>query len=264
MAVVGPGAPRGWRIESGEAGIDIQCPYEARTSTVTFGLKNTITSATMSNAGSPFPVVSAPRRVNVTGTFHAEDNADSSLEPTVWDFERLATVDPGLRRRPLVELTVGSHVAIEGWLNDLTITWGEGSFDAPPFLPRSFTVQFSVVEASPLVVENSNAQGMEPSTRYLRLSAGETFESLAMDHYGDPYLGVRLRASNRQIDPTGERGGDVVMVYERRHSEILKTIEPQSAPFYGHYHTHLQAVGQDRAQRTGMSIDAVRAVLELV
>jgi len=58
---------------------------------------------------------------------------------------------------------------------------------------------------------------------------GETYESIALDHYGDPIYGVLLR--NRNIEHPIAQEASYIKIVDRDHPDMLEPIEPQSIMF---------------------------------
>ena len=261
----GAGVQRGpisarWLLASEEIDVSIRAPHAVRAVQESFNLQSTTFGSMTDAEMSSMMTTSQPRTIAVTAEWRARNNRDD-IRGDSEKLKRLAKHEPKVRRHPLI-LFRWAHLHLEGWVSNLSFDWIDGVFDSPPYLPQAFLVRLTVMRAQPRVLERTSR--FERFTKYRRLGAGETFDSLAFAEYGDPDLGNTLRRHNPQIALTGEVPGDVVRIFEPTSSIIQQgDPQPQSPALGGSVHTLLQLMAEERLSVRGPGLAALEAELGL-
>ena len=140
-------------------------------------------------------------------------------------------------------------VQLEGVIASLDITWLDGQWKVPPFLPRAFVVN--------MVLERQLRREFKFSTRFRRettyrtVGGGEDFEDLAMARYRDPYIGILLRRTNPDVSVLGLRPGDTARMLDDDDPRILESVEPVSPALLGDVEELLQRMAEERLALRG-------------
>ncbi|MGE0229461.1 MAG: hypothetical protein AB7U23_13240 [Dehalococcoidia bacterium] len=261
MPVQNPNQLGGFTLSAPEMGIEVRSPGEVRGVRETTGLQVSSTSAGTDGESSALPEPSDAYGWTFQVTWAAESPLDD-LRTIHDDMLRMSTKQPRLGRRPLVLITWMDY-ALEGWLSAYEPVWPHGVFQIGPGNPRVLEATLTVSRARPRSLEATSSNALEPQTRWVTIGEGETFESVAYQHLGDPMLGVLLRRINPHIRLGGEQAGDIIRVLERTHSEMQRPIAPESPPFVGNYAQSLQAFAEERLSAMGPSLAELESELGL-
>ncbi len=173
--------------------------------------------------------------------------------------EALDRHDPTLGRAPRVSFTWGT-IEIEGFATvrkRITAFWPVTDF------PRQIVFDLTITRAVPLDLGDSGSGSGE--TQHVTLAEGETFEILALRHFGDPLRGELIRRENPGL-AHGEEAGDRAKILERTHPRMRGTVRPTSPPFLsvgrGGPDELLAALAVDRGSGTrGISWERLPEVL---
>lgn len=247
-------------LSAPELGIEIRTPGEVRTIRESSGLQVGATSAGTDGESSSIPEPSDAYSLSLQVTWAAETPLDD-VRQIHDDLLRMATKQPRLGRRPLL-LCSWLGYSMECWLSNYEPEWPHGVFQTTGN-PRALVATIGVVRARQRSLETTSADALEPQTRWVTIGEGETFESVAYAHLGDPTLGVLLRRINPHVRLGGEQAGDTIRVLERSHSEMQQPIAPVSPPFVGSYAKAFQAFAEARLTAQGPSLAELEAELGL-
>jgi hypothetical protein len=261
MPVQNPRQEGGFTIAAQELGIEVRSPGEVRVIRETTGLQVSSTSAGTDGESSALPEPSDAYAVTFQCVWAAE-SPDDDVREIHDNFIRMASKQPRLGRRPLI-MVAWLGYSMEGWLSAYEPEWPHGTFQTTPFNPIALSATITVTRARQRFLETTGDTSLEPQTRLVTLGEGETFESVAYDHLGDPMLGVLLRRINPHVRLGGEQAGDTVRVLERSHSEMQASLAPVSPPFIGNYRPVLQALAEARLTASGPSLAELEAELGL-
>lgn len=250
-----------WALFCDELDIVIRCPMEVRSVQRSFGLQVTEVGGWTDGSRSAIPSPSAPERIAVTGIWmseHAEDDITGVEENIV----RLTQKSPNLGRRPLVSFQ-WAHINMDpAQLSMCDIAYEHGCWPVGKQLIRSFTATIEVQKAQERLARMT--ERFERETRYVTLSAGETFEMVAWETYGDPDQGELLRRINTHLDVAGEQAGDVIKVLDPDHSDVLSfSPDLRSPAFVGESSGYIQRIAASRWGRRGKSVAQHEAELGL-
>ena len=174
------------------------------------------------------------------------DHCFDNIQPLFETFQRLNVRDAVLGRAPKVDF-LWKDVSARGYVSQLNLRvvgyWATGFM-------RAFAFDLQITDAPDLRLDLSSPTPGE--TQYLTLGAGETFEWLALHHFGDPLLGELIRRENPELASSRETAGDVVRILEADHPRMREEVEPVSLPFLG---TGWQSTMQTLATSRGTSSD---------
>lgn len=253
--------PDGWVLSAPELGIAIQCPYTDLDSVeVDLGPQVREGGGFQDEEESAGPTPRKAQRMSLSGEFVAR-YATIDLTPVRDLLIILSSFAPELARPPLVTLTYGAE-QVRGYFSKLSYKWPEGLWQGTR-LHRKLVVDVEVVATRPAVLERVNPSRLERSTSEVSLRAGQTFESLALDHLGDPDDGIILRRLNPQIPATGEGPEDVVLVPTPGHSSLDQSREPVAPALRAGFRDHVQAIAEGLEQATGKTLAQLEAELGL-
>ncbi len=254
----GPDA-RGWMIGAPELGTAIFCPHEIREQTIDRN-PNVRSSGGFSD-GRPTlgPSTSGPKSMPLTGEFVAR-YASEDLRQVRTLLEKMDTVIPTLRRKPIV-VGVWLDMQVRGFFSRLTLKFADGVWKSTNN-PRKLIIQVEIQEARLARFSDVALEARPQETRYYDLMHGQTFESIALDLYGDPLKGDLIRRINHQIPLTGEVAGDRIRVFEPDHPSVELDVTPVGPPFTGAaYSEQIQELAVGLEDRTGLEADELRAEL---
>lgn len=151
-------------------------------------------------------------------SLHNLDNITSKVE----FLEQLTARDDDLGRAPRITFAWGVH-EITGFVTacplEIVGYWPTG-------FPRQVVFDLEITEAPENAGEPTSGE-----TQFIRLGAGELFETLAARHLGNPLRGELIRRINPALSLLPENAGDVVKVFEREHPAMRETVKPGSVPF---------------------------------
>lgn len=148
-----------------------------------------------------------------TAPYVAEDRT-KNLNDIIQVVRYLNSKHPSLSRKPILKFREYDEPEVVCLLDSVQISKGV-RFPNGRLAKVEFTFSFSVYEPRPK--DTYDATTLEKSTSYHRLVAGETYESLALDYYGDPELGHAIRQTNAKVE---EEAGDQVKILPREHSFV--------------------------------------------
>lgn len=249
-----------WRLEAREIGARVDAQFLVREVSVETPSGLSTYKVLGGDESASMPASGEPQRVTIRDEFWAKD-AQDDITPIYDRLRTMAAVSSRLGRPPLVELS-WSVYAVEGWLQ-VSTTFREGCFETPPYLPRGFTVEFTVTKARQARLAASTGVPVG-ETRYVTLGLGDSLEGVAQRLLGDPMLGILIRRLNTHLDANGEQPGDRIKVLERTHPKMLASTEPVAPPFVGAYKATLQAIAEERlAGHRGPGLEALEAELGL-
>ncbi len=248
-----------WKLAADEIGLVVTGSYELRRVTIEYPNRVVAFAALAAPEASTVPSTSTqPVRLKFAETIWAQDAADTTPRDTAETLRRMRSYVPDLGRQPLVEWSWGG-LSIEGWMS-LQVEWIGGVFQLPPFLPRAVTVSVTITKAQqPRLLDAATGSAVGGETRFARIPPAGSFESVAMQHLGDPMLGVLLRRINTQIAATGEVVGDTVKVLERSHPAMQGVVVPIAPAFVGAYRTTLQDRAVSSLARNGLTLEVLEA-----
>ena len=97
---------------------------------------------------------------------------------------------------------------------------------------RGATLQITLIRYEEVTLEPTDPSVSERNTRIRRAKKGDTYESIALDEYGDPELGILLRQLNPRIAgmPLADLNPLNPVHAYREEYLLTKTIEPEFAP----------------------------------
>lgn len=252
--------PARWVLASDELGLSVRAPHEVRSVSESLNPNTTSFGGVMDAEQSTMRTPSGARSIAVSAQWRARHSNDD-IRPEAETLRTLTNINPQLGRAPLVTLQ-WSDLSVTGWIDAISIDWVDGVFDTPPYLPQAFMVRLSVVRAQARVMDRTNR--FERFTRYRRLGAGESLESVAWRTYRDPDMGNVLRRNNPTLAFTGEAPGDVVRIYEPA-SSIIRGGDPrpQSPALGGNVAAILQQFAEERLAHSGPGLVALEGELGL-
>lgn len=173
--------------------------------------------AEVSSVNRQYPILQWISGVNETYTFTArlwaKDSTDSKVSDKLQRLEKLVVPDRNLGRPPVCTFYWGDDPSLAA--DVLVQSLGGITYDeilppvkndrgSPVSLLRGVTLQITLRRFVEVDLKLTNPSVKERQTRIRRTRKGDTYESIALDEYGDPSLGVLLR----QLNPR-EPGMDV-------------------------------------------------------
>lgn len=133
--------------------------------------------------------------ITFTARLWAKDSTDRTVQDRLNRLELLCRRDPALNRPPICAFSWGSTDAVNKLclIKSIGQTFDEIREDGQL---RGVTLQVTLEEFAPIEFKATDPTVPEHHTRIRRAKRGDTYESIALDEYGDPLLGVLLRQLN--------------------------------------------------------------------
>lgn len=163
--------------------------------------------------------------ISFTAKLWARDSTDFTVDERLERLEALVKRQADLKRPPVCSFSIGDvpSLASDCLVRSLGgITYDELRDDGTT---RGVTLQITLERYEEFDVEATDPSTPESFTRIRRARAGDSYESIALDEYADPELGVLLRQLNPRIsgmDHSDLRAKDPVHVFPE---SFLRTLE---------------------------------------
>lgn len=262
-----------------EAGVSIVTPMGVRSFRAMGGASMSTVGGFTDGEQTAIPGPNRPREVSFQADWVA-DGWDDDLRPVLEDLWRLNEQIPKLRRKPIVYCSYGGvEVIQEGWISKLDVEYLHGVHDVHSPVAdelfrlldinllgeksiRMFRADITIVRAQQRSFAVTGEK-RQRETKYRRLAAGETFESVAMAEYGDPYRGITLRTINPRVAVDGERVGDTLKVFEPSHPTMKKPVGPRSPGYGDGWPDVVQARAEATLETRGKGLAALESELGL-
>lgn len=177
----------------------------------------------------------------------AVDSTDLRVGERLERLEALVKRDVKIGRPPVCAFSIGDvdSLAIDCLVRSLGgITYDELRDDGSL---RGVTLQISLERFEEFNVEATDPSVPESQTRIRRARAGDSYESIALDEYADPELGVLLRQLNPRVpgmDLSTLSAKDPIHVFSE---SFLRTLE--IAPEFHAFKTGENFAAAERARR---------------
>ena len=209
------------------------------------------TLSSSSTVGSERPAVQwvagGGRSVRFRSSYVSRNQLDD-IGPQLATLIALDRRDSTLGRAPRVSFQWGD-LEIEGFARVRHRVAGWWSVSG---WPMRVDFEIEILESMPLDLDGSGSSSGE--TQHLTLADGQTFETLAALHLGDPLRGDLIRRLNPKL-AAGEVAGDRVKVLERSHPAMRGTFRPSAPSFLelgssGELDAILEGLAADRGATT--------------
>lgn len=135
-------------------------------------------------------------RVTFSAKLWAKDSTDLTVEDRLVRLENLVRRNSDLKRPPICAFAWGELGTLS--VECLVRTIGGVTYDEvrPDGTLRGATLQLTLERYEEVTLEATDPTVPESFTRIRRARRGDTYDSLALDEYADPGLGVLLRQLN--------------------------------------------------------------------
>lgn len=250
--------PRGAVLSALEIGESLRFPYEQRESSIDLGPETVEYGGWADGEGSSSAGSNSPKKLSLKLQVDAQ-YASQDLTELIQTIERFNTRVVDLGRKPLITLSVGTQ-EVTGHFARLVITQRNGLW--PNGSPRSVEIDVEVARAKQVSAERWQPSRQEPETRYVALSAGDTYETVSALVYGHPRLADLLRRINPELSMFGERVNDEVRAFEAEHTFMQQDIVPQAPPFATGFGDIIQAYCEALEDEGTVPLSRIEADLE--
>lgn len=176
--------------------------------------------------GTSFPTTRAADEYTFEMKWVAEDSS-VDLTPTRDALSRMSDKDPATGTWPILRMSWGT-TSIRCYISALDDDLAEGA-DPLSGGPRMYVARVTVKEVAQAELDSIADLVGEPSTAWHDAVASDSWEGLALQHYGNPHLGVRLAQVNRGRS-IELREGDRIKVLPPTHSRMTGPQAPESVP----------------------------------
>ena len=193
--------------------------------------------AQASSVNSQYPILQWIAGELETITFSAKlwatDSEDFTVDDRLERLEDLVKRNTDLKRPPVCAFSLGDvpSLAVDCLVKTIGgITYDEVRDDGTL---RGVTLQLQLARYEEVEFEITDPSTPETFTRIRRAKKGDTYESIALDEYGDPTLGVLLRQLNPRIpgmDLADLRAKDPIHIFPEDYLVTL-AIEPEFHAF---------------------------------
>lgn len=199
-------------------------------------------------------VQGATETVSFTAKLWAKDSTDFSVEDRLFRLETLVRRNSDLKRPPVCSFSWGAVGTL--LLDCLVQSIGEVTYDEvrEDGTLRGVTLQLTLKRFEEVEFTVTDPSVPETFTRVRRAKRNDTYESIALDEYGDPQLGVLLRQLTPRVPGmllADLRPKDPVHIFPE---EFLVTLE--IAP---EFHAFRTGSGNEAAEQRRREIFDARA-----
>lgn len=198
------------------------------------------------------PVSREPDAWDIVHLYAAEDRTQDLriVERVLVAYQSVARE---LRRQPLLRLRY-ADTNERVWLASVETDYPHGMFSGSD-VPVALRVSMRLVRANIRSLRERPKRPRETTYRVLR--AGETFEDVALEFYGDPEMGVALRRINADI--LEEYPGARIKILDRDHPRVQESTAPSAPCFIERRAELVNAAVARKASRGSPSWDALEA-----
>lgn len=200
--------------------------------------------------------------VSFSAKLWARDSTDFSVEDRLERLEQLVRRQDDLKRPPVCAFSLGDvrSLQIDCLVRSIGgITYDEVRSDGSL---RGVELQISLERYEVFDFEATDPATPETFTRIRRARAGDSYESVALDEYGDPELGVLVRQLNPRVagmDYSDLAPKDPVHVFPESYLRTLE-IEPE---FHGFKSGEEKYAAAERARREAFEARSSDAFLTI-
>lgn len=184
---------------------------------------------------------------------YVSDNRTQDLRIVERILRQYRTVQRELRRQPILRLQYGD-LNERVWLVSLETEYPHGTWPGSD-IPIALRISARFTRANLRRLRERPRRPRETTYRVLR--AGETFEDLALEYYGDPEMGVVLRRINPDL--LEEYPGARVKVLDRDHPKVRESTAPAGPAFMQRRSELVNAIVAAKAERGAPSWAALEA-----
>jgi hypothetical protein len=188
-----------WTLSDLDRGVDVVGQFTPQ------GLRKTVSGglAQGGSVGRDFPIVQWVRGelevVTFSARLWAKDSTDLTVSQRLTQLENLVRRASDLRRPPICSFSLGSLATVA--IDCLVKSIGGVSYDdvRPDGTLRGATLDVTLWRYEEVTLRATDPSVPASMTRIRRSKKGDTYESIALQEYADPELGVLLRQLNPRI-----------------------------------------------------------------
>lgn len=191
--------------------------------------------------------------ISFSAKLWATDSTDVSVDERLNRLEDLVKRNSDLKRPPICGFTWGNvpSLLVHCLVRSLGgITYDEVRDDGSL---RGVSLQIELARYEEVEFEVTDPSNPERYTRVRRAKKGDTYESIALDEYGDPTLGILLRQLNPRVagmDLADLNSKDPVHIFPEEYLAMLQ-IEPE-------FHAFKSGVGNEASEERRREIFEAR------
>lgn len=214
--------------------------------------------ATASSPNSQYPILQwvsgELETISFTAKLWATDSTDTTVDERLNRLEDLVKRNSDLKRPPICAFAWGNVPSL--LVNCIVKSLGGITYDEvrDDGSLRGATLQIELVRYEEVEFEVTDPSTPERYTRVRRAKKGDTYESIALDEYGDPTLGILLRQLNPRV-----KGMDLADLNPKNPIHVFPEEYLVTLPIEPEFHAFKSGTGNEAAEERRREIFEARS-----